>query len=52
MKDMMNKLVNNPLGSAILIGTVTSGIVSIIRAVRGNGDSPLIKIDISKNKPE
>ena len=52
MKDMFNNAIENPLGSAILIGTVTAGIVSVIRAIKGVPPSPAIKIDFSKHKPE
>lgn len=35
MKDTLNKAIGNPIGTAILIGTITAGIANIVRAIKG-----------------
>lgn len=36
MKDALNKAIGNPIGTAILIGTITAGIANIVRAIKGS----------------
>ena len=40
MKEIVDKIVSSPISSAILIGSITGGIVSIIRAAKGVPATP------------
>ena len=52
MSEIVEKLISNPLGSAILIGTLTGSVVSIIRAIKGVPANPGLVINWSGKKPE
>lgn len=52
MKDVFNKALNHPIGTAILVGTIVSGVTRIIRAIKGNTETPMIKVDVTKNQAE
>ena len=45
MKEIVEKLTSNPLGTAILIGSISGGIVSIIRAIKGVPANPGLVIN-------
>jgi hypothetical protein len=52
MKDMINNALSHPIGTAILIGTITGSITSIIRAVKGNAETPMLNVNFSKHQTE
>ena len=51
MKDVMKKVLDNPWGSAFLIGAVVNGVVKIVRAFRGDPVTPA-GITVTRETPK
>lgn len=44
MKDTLNKMLNHPIATVIIISGITRGIATIISAVKGNSVQPVVSI--------
>lgn len=44
MKDTLNKMLNHPIATVIIISGVTRGVANIISAVKGNDVQPVVSI--------
>lgn len=50
MKDTLNKMLNHPIATVIIISGVTRGIANIISAVKGNSVQPVVSINGLEHK--
>ena len=52
MKNVMEKIFEHPIGTAILITAITSGAVRIICTIKGVKPAPAATININKKSDE